>query len=285
MKTRDFVALATGALTLTALAVPAAHADDRPAGTSAGSNAAAQEPGPLDDDIDRFVVNDGKDLVVGVSPKEFTVTFTAKHHSGIKKGLAVLWRGGADVESAERVLAPRINDDGTVPRFCDNIVLRFSSCVIPIVADPKGEDVPDVDLNNEYAGRWNVAASLTFNNTGVEIDDRFTTHYVKRAAKLTADASPESVRRGADVTVKGVLTRANWDTHRYDGFGGGAGKVKLQFKKAGGAWQTVKTVSADRRGKVKATVKASVDGSYRLAYGGSTTTGTATSPADTIDVR
>ncbi|MFF2023772.1 calcium-binding protein [Streptomyces sp. NPDC058171] len=284
MKTHNLIALATGALTLTALAVPAAHADDRSAGSSARSSAAAQEPGPLDDNIDRFVVNDGKDLVVGVSPKEFKATFTAKYHREIKNGTVVLWRGGAGVESAERVLAPQVNDDGTVPRFCKNIVLRFSSCVVPIVADPKG-DVPDTDLNNEYAGRWNVAASLTYDSTLIEIDEKFATHYVKRAAKLTADASPESVRRGADVTVKGTLTRANWDTHRYDGFGSGAGKVKLQFKKAGGAWQTVKTVSADSGGKVKATVKASVDGSYRLTYGGSTTTGKATSPADAIDVR
>ncbi|MGX2995407.1 calcium-binding protein [Streptomyces sp. JNUCC 64] len=285
MRTRAFVVLATGALTLTTLAVPAAHADDRPADPFAGSGPAAREVRPLEDEIDRFAVNDGKDLVVGLSPKEFTVTFTAKHHSGIKRGLVALWRGGADVESAERVLAPQAADDGSMPNFCRSIVLRYSSCAVPLVADPKG-DIPDVDLNNDYAGRWNVAAALTYNNSGyTAIVDTFATHYVKRAAKLTADASPGRVRRGANVTVDGTLTRADWDRDRYVGFASGAGKVKLQFKKAGGTWKTVKTVAADSGGKVKTTVKASADGSYRFTYGGSTTTGTATSSGASVDVR
>ncbi|MGX2995414.1 DUF5707 domain-containing protein [Streptomyces sp. JNUCC 64] len=281
MKTRAFVALTTGALALTALSVPAAHADDR-------SAARVSAAGVLDPIVSDFKLNGGKDLVVGTSAKKFTVTFTAKHRDGVYDALVVPWRGGSSIWDAKRRLLPDFSES-VEPAQCTPKGGTTVKCTQKVIAYPKGSE-PVNDLDNANAGRWNVSAALLVDMRGGDGgreygDDKFRTVSVKRAAKLSTRVAPGSVRRGADVTVKGDLTRANWDTHRYGGFASGAGKVGLQFKEAGGVWKTVKTVSADSRGKVKTTVKASTDGSYRFTYAGSGTTGGAKSAPASVDVR
>ncbi|MGX2995404.1 calcium-binding protein [Streptomyces sp. JNUCC 64] len=279
MKTRALVAMTTGALALTAVAVPAAHADDRPTGAVAPFAAQAAAPAPLGSIVSGLKLSGGKDLVVGTSAKKLTVTFTAKHSKGIKDAIAFLWRG-SDVNAADRMLTPPLM--GAAGDFCKKVNRTTSTCTVAIVADPKFP-IDEFRLDNANAGSWKLAVAVLAGNDKEYGDEKYRTHSVKRAAKLTVNASPEPVRRGATVTVKGDLTRANWDTHRYAGFASGA--VKLQFKKPGGTWKTVKTVAADSRGKVKTTVKASADGSYRFTYGGSSKTAGVTSSADFIDVR
>ncbi|MFF2022876.1 calcium-binding protein [Streptomyces sp. NPDC058171] len=262
MRTRAFVALTTGALALTAVTVPAAHA----AGGSTGPK------------ISNVSVNGGKDVVVGVAKKTFTVKFTVKHSSPIYDAIAAMWRGPNEAVP-ERMMFPDIG----LEHPCKKVNSTTSTCSFKLVADPK-ESFPEGDLKNVDTGRWNLMA-LVEDSKGNETQKmKAATALVKRAAKATVNASPEPVKKGKTLTITGALTRANWDTNKYGGFASGA--VKLQFKKKGTSrWTPVKTVSADSRGKVKTSVKASADGSYRFTYGGSASTGSATSTGDFVDVR
>ncbi|MFF2022875.1 calcium-binding protein [Streptomyces sp. NPDC058171] len=280
MRTRAFVALTTGALALTAVAVPAAHADDRPTGSAlpfSSASAAASAGGPK---ISNVSVNGGKTVTVGVSKKTFTIKFTAKDPNGVKEGVAALWRGGPDADRAEKLLS--LAEFTNLANLCKRVNSTTSHCTVKVLADPKAA-YPEDDLGNTNAGRWNIAVYAK-DKVGKETENqRYGTHYVKRAAKATAKATPDPVKKGKTLTVAGSLTRANWDTNKYAGFAGQS--VKLQFKKKGtGTWTTVKTVSSNSRGKVEATTKATSDGSYRFTYGGSTSTGSASSKADAVDV-
>ncbi|MGW3730943.1 hypothetical protein [Streptomyces sp. NPDC000851] len=107
---------------------------------------------------------------------------------------------------------------------------------------------------------------------------------VKRAARVSVNAAPEPVTKGKAITVTGSLTRADWVKQTYTAYG--SQYVKLQFRKAGStAYTTVKTVKASTAGVLKATVTASVDGTWRWAFGGTSTTGTAVSGGDYVAVR
>lgn len=44
------------------------------------------------------------------------------------------------------------------------------------------------------------------------ISDRIAEFKMKRASKLTTDATPEPVAKGATLTMSGKLSRANWET-------------------------------------------------------------------------
>ncbi|MGX2995406.1 calcium-binding protein [Streptomyces sp. JNUCC 64] len=286
MRMRAPIAVVSGALALSALTAPSAQA--------AGSADAGQHPpgalsafvaSPTTGKLTGIVVNGGADVVVGTSVKKFSVEVGAFDEGGVERAAAALYQGTYLTAKA------MITSYEPRPAPCERTATS-ATCRYVFEARPKSHSGSShLDLKNKHAGVWKVAGGgfRKIDGPGRVVAVAEDTHYgdvnVKRAAKLTANASPEPVRRGANITVGGTLTRANWDTHRYDGFSGGTGKVKLQFKKSGGTWKTVKTVSADSRGKVRTTVKASADGAYRLTYGGTTTTGAVTSPADTVDVR
>ncbi|OKH95855.1 DUF5707 domain-containing protein [Streptomyces uncialis] len=267
MRTRVFAGLTTGALALTALTGTAAQADDR------ASASRATPP-----KITKVTVNGGKDLVVGVSKKTFTIKVTAKDDSGISIALAALWRGGTSADNPQTILMPDIRM-GDCVQSSDTT----STCTLKVVADPKSPEGL-FDLTNAGAGKWHVAVAADSIDGGSVERQKYATHQVKRAAKLTADATPEPVRRGDALTVSGSLTRADWNTHKYNGVASSA--VKLQFKKKGtSTWRTVKTVKADSRGKVRTTTKPTADGDFRLSYPGTATTAGVTSKADFVDVR
>ncbi|MFD7548430.1 calcium-binding protein [Streptomyces sp. NPDC059578] len=267
--------MTTGALALTAFAVPAAHADYQPT----GSAAAAAPSGPK---ISNVSVNGGKDVTVGVTYGTFTVKFTLQDPDGVKGGMAALWRGGPDAYRSHKLLAP--GEYFTPESLCKRVDATTSNCTVRVLADTDAPpEMPDDNLQNADAGRWNLYVYGEDRNGKKTENHKVTTHLVKRAAKATAKASPDPIKKGKTLTVAGSLTRANWDTNKYAGFAGQS--VKLQFKKNGATrWETVKTVSADSRGKVKATIKASADGSYRFTYGGSTSTGSVSSKADAVNV-
>jgi hypothetical protein len=112
----------------------------------------------------------------------------------------------------------------------------------------------------------------------------FGTVRVKRAAKVTVNASPEPVAKGKTLTVAGTITRADWAQHKYTGFGGKS--AKLQFRKAGtSTYTTVKIVKANSAGALKTTVTASADGYWRWTFGETDTTGGATAAGDYVDVK
>jgi len=107
---------------------------------------------------------------------------------------------------------------------------------------------------------------------------------IKRAAKATADASPEPVKKGKTITVTGKLTRADWASGKYVGYA--SQKTTLQFRaKNATTYTTVKTVTSGTGGALKTTTTASKDGYYRYVFAGTTTTGSATAAGDFIDVQ
>jgi hypothetical protein len=99
----------------------------------------------------------------------------------------------------------------------------------------------------------------------------------------TFNASPEPVRRGRPISIKGRLVIADWDHDRYVGARGRS--VQVQFATPSGEYGTVKTVRADRAGWVRTTVPAQATGKWRLVYAGNGTAGAAKSGGDAVEVR
>jgi hypothetical protein len=61
--------------------------------------------------------------------------------------------------------------------------------------------------------------------------------------------------------------------------------VNVQFRTAGGTYQTVQTVNTDRNGWVRTTVPAGTTGYWRLHYAGNSAAGRAVTNGDSVQVR
>ncbi|MEU8685872.1 calcium-binding protein [Streptomyces sp. NPDC048611] len=285
MRTRATVAALSGALALSALSVPAAQAADAPGARAAKAQLSpfvAKSPGKAvadaakgDTKITNVTVNGGKDIVVGTSLKKtYTVSVTATDPAGIYDGYAFLWHGTDLENGVDGAMTPSV-DHGT----CKTVNATTSTCSVTLVADPK-----TTVYGNILAGRWHVFASAVGKDGDYSRKDSYKSSWVKRAAQLTTNAAPEPVVKGKTVTVTGALKRANWDTDKYAGYT--QQSVQLQFRKKGAAaYSTVKTVRSDSRGNLKATVKASADGSWRYAFAGTSTTSSVNSTSDFLDVK
>ncbi|MFJ9817285.1 calcium-binding protein [Streptomyces sp. NPDC101151] len=255
---RSAVIALSGGLVLSALAVTTADAD----------------AGQGDTQIVRVVVNGGKPVVVGATgTKKFTLSITASDNSGIKDAYGWVYHGSFD------------NPDGhagpgsDTPMSCSPAPgsETTSVCTTDITIGPR------TPHTNSTAGTWHVWTSVDAYDFDFIQKDSAGTFSMKRAAKLSADASPEPVAAGKTITVKGALTRANWDNGTYGGYAGQA--VKLQFRKAGTtAYSTMKTVTSGAGGALKTTAKATVDGYWRWSFAGTGTTGPADATGDYVDV-
>ncbi|WP_234379171.1 hypothetical protein A6P39_45440 [Streptomyces sp. FXJ1.172] len=96
--------------------------------------------------------------------------------------------------------------------------------------------------------------------------------------------SATSVHKGRTFTVSGKLTRADWEKHTYNTVGGQS--VRLQFRKSGtSTYTTVKTVTSDTSGNVKATATASAAGYWRYSYAGISTTSGASATGVYVGVK
>lgn len=292
MRIRATVAAVTGALALSALAVPAVQADEKPdAGLSvpsgaevfgdgsgapaAGARAARAAEVPV---IKKVVVNGGKDIVVGTKSKQkVTVAITASSPSGIADAYAFLWHG--HIDEVDGFLAPT-QEFGSCKVSANPTT---STCTVSITIDPRSDDL----WTSSLAGTWKVAAGALA-ATGSDEDfiwnDTQAKTRVQRFSKLTVNASPEPVKKGKTITVTGKLTRANWDTNTYKGYTNQP--VKLQFKKKGAkSYTTVKTVKTSSTGTLKTTVKASADGTWRYSFAGTSTTPAVSAKGDFLDVK
>ncbi|WP_405657709.1 calcium-binding protein [Streptomyces sp. RK9] len=259
MRIRATVGALTGALALSALAVPAAHADEADG----------------DVEITKVVVNGGKDVVVGTSAKKFTVSVTATDPSGIEVAAATLWHGPNFADKDGQLVL-----DQASGLSCVEGNAKTATCTGTVIADPKKNL-----KKNSLADDWKVFAYARSEDDDMTVVDSYPTKVrLQRAAKLTVNASPEPVKKGKAITVAGALTRANWDTKKYAGYT--QQPVKLQFKKKGAAsYTTVKTVTSGTKGNLKTTVKASADGTFRYVFAGTSTTPAVTSTGDSVDVR
>jgi hypothetical protein len=143
-----------------------------------------------------------------------------------------------------------------------------------------GLDLHPADWANAEAGTWKAKVTVRWSGTPVTAT---ATAKVLREARLTADASPEPVTKGKAITVKGKLTRADWQAAKYVGYT--QQKVQLQFKPTNGSYAAVKTVTSGSGGALTTSVTANRDGCYRFVFAGSSTTGKVTGAQDCIDVR
>lgn len=135
-------------------------------------------------------------------------------------------------------------------------------------------------LENGEAGTWKAKSVTRWSGSPITTNATFR---VLRASTLTTNATPEPVKAGADLVVRGKLSRADWKTRHYVAFA--AKPVTLQFRPTGGSYADVATVTSSSKGAVKKTVKAGVDGCYRFVFAGSSTTNHVTSAGDCVDVR
>ncbi|MFF3375145.1 hypothetical protein ACFYXF_19625 [Streptomyces sp. NPDC002680] len=286
MRKHTAATVLSGALVLSAVVLPgAAQGAERPE-AAAGLRALASQSGQPKDAIGgttfkNGVVNKGKDIVLGVTGKKAVpVTFTAFDEEGVVLTMAFLWQG-TDSSSTDTITGALGTDDNPV---CTETTVEGGysySCKTVFTIDP----AVDFKDGNGTAGPWKLflGAYDLYANASVD-DDVAKGGSIKRAAKLTVNATPEPVKKGKTITVTGKLTRADWSTGKTPGYA--TQPVKLQFRKKGSsAWTTLKTVKTSRTGALSTTTKAGVDGDYRFVFAGTFTTGAATSPGDFIDVK
>ncbi|NEC88782.1 hypothetical protein [Streptomyces sp. SID12501] len=226
------------------------------------------------------VVNKGKDVVLGVTGKKAVpVTFTAFDEEGLALTQAFLWQG-TDSSDTDTITGALGTDDDPV---CTETTVEGGysySCKTVFTIDP----AVDLKDGNGTAGPWKLFLGAYDLYLNIIIDDDVVRGNIKRAAKLTVNASPEPVKKGKTITVTGKLTRADWSTGKYSGYA--TQPVKLQFRKKGSStYTTLKTVKTSRTGALSTTTKAGVDGDYRFVFDGTFTTGSATVPGDVVDVR
>ncbi|MFD6299047.1 hypothetical protein ACFWFU_29940 [Streptomyces sp. NPDC060235] len=307
MRIRATVAAVSGALALSALAVPAAQADgsssyradvskvQEAAHAAAGKSAYTGRTGPtgepydLDVTFSNIKVNAGKAIAVGTTkPVSVPVTYTLKHGSDVDITAddfltgPYLYKGSFD--------APDNMLFGDYAASCTATSATAASC--------KGDvDIYPEELFNSDAGAWKAAAlAIAYNGQDPDDDDidlskvgyadqgGFTSPNVQRYSRLTVNASPEPVKKGKTVTVTGLLSRANWDTAKYAGYT--AQSVQLQFrKKSSDTYTTVKTVKSDSKGNLKTTTTATVDGYFRYNFAGTSTTPAVKATGDYVDVQ
>ncbi|MGW2701038.1 hypothetical protein [Streptomyces sp. NPDC001340] len=277
MRIRATVAAITGALALTALAVPAAQAV-----TTSGT--------PYTMDVSFSNLKIASSIKVGTTSKvSTTYTYTLTHGADVNVKAsdfytdAFLYHGtfGADT-------TPELFGDN--PATCTETSATTENCTGTIDIYPA-----DGDLKNAWAGSWSVGAeAVAFNGqsqsnpdlskVGYKDQSGLGTTLVRRASKLTADATPEPVKKGATITVTGRLTRADWEHGTYNAVGGWS--VKLQYRKAGTTtYTTLKTVTTSSTGYLKTTTTATYDGYYRYSFPGSSTTAPVSATGDFVDVQ
>ncbi|MEU8971775.1 hypothetical protein AB0D11_21320 [Streptomyces monashensis] len=263
MRIRATVAALTGALALTALAVPAAQA-------------AADSGTPYTLDASFSHLSIAKAVKVG-STNEVSVSYsyTLTHGSTVNIAAKDFVTDAFLYHGSYTDTAPELYGDN--PATCTATSSTTATCKGSIGIYPS-----DGDLKNAWAGGWSAAIeAVAFNGqsqtspdmskVGFKDQSGLATTLVQRYSKLTTAASATSVTKGRSVTVTGRLTRADWEKHTYNTFGGQS--VKLQFRKAGtSTYTTVKTVTTDSSGNLRATAAVSASGYWRYSYAGASTT-------------
>jgi hypothetical protein len=295
MHLRATVAAVSGALALSALALPAAHAADggstyradalkAVAQHTSGKAAFTATSAPIGDlkvSFSDFKIT--KAIKVGTTNKVTVwATYKLTHDAGIDVTDSdvltgpLIYRGSA--ENPENI------QGGENPATCVDTTATTATCKGPIDINPRETDA-DLKLRNAQAGTWHGAAiALDFDSEKTAVQFDLGTTLLQRNSTLTVNASPEPVAKGKTLTVTGKLSRANWEDHKYHGYTGQP--VKLQFRKKGSStYTTLKTVTSDSTGNLKTTTKATADGYYRFSFAGTTTTPAVSAAGDFVDVR
>ncbi|GGJ31309.1 hypothetical protein [Streptomyces brasiliensis] len=310
MRIRATVAAVSGALALSAFVVPAAHAgngtafdhDDlvkaaqaahHGAGKSAFSTSAAADTGvpyALDLSFSNVKINNGKSINGGTTTHTTVpVTYTVTHAEGIDVNAPDFMM---DVEIYRGTYDNPVNVlFGDAWPTCTVVSATQDSCkgTIDVYAD--------IELTNSDATKWKAIGyaidwndqdpnsdNIDWNKVGYVDQDGVATASLKRLTKATADGSPEPVVKGRTITIKGKLTLANWNDHKYHGYAGQS--VQLQFRKKGSTtYSSVKGIKSDSAGNLRTTVTASVDGHYRFYFPGASYSAQVTATGDYVGVK
>ncbi|MEV6292259.1 hypothetical protein AB0M41_17915 [Streptomyces sp. NPDC051896] len=263
MRIRATVAAVSGALALTALGVPAAQAV-----TDSGA------PYTLNASFSNVSI--AKSIKVGTT-NEVTVaySYTLTHGTDVNIAAKDFYTDAFLYHGTYSDTAPELYGDN--PATCTATSSTTATCKGSVNIYPA-----DGDLKNAWAGSWSVAAeAVAFNGqdqnnpdmskVGFKDQSGLGTSLVQRYSKLTTTVSSTSVSKGKSVTVSGKLTRADWEHHTYNNFGGQP--VKLQFRKAGtSTYTTIKTVTTDSYGNAKTTATVNSSGYWRYSFAGVSTT-------------
>ncbi|MGW1396520.1 hypothetical protein ACWD6Q_33210 [Streptomyces nigra] len=236
---------------------------------------AAQAEGRGDVRVTKTVVNNGNNVIIGTTARvTYPIAITIRDNSGAK-GLTRV-----SVFSKSKGWG---FSDWTGTR-CEKKSSTTSVCTATMTVAPgwlPGSVPGDI---NTIAGLWQVNATVKANDGDYWISDDIAEFKMKRASKLTTDATPEPVAKGASLTIKGKLSRANWEDLKYHGFTGQT--VKLQYRKAGAEhYSTVKTVKTDSSGNLSTKVTVSAAGSWRYFFPGTTTTARVVSKGDAVTLK
>ncbi|MGW2044948.1 hypothetical protein ACWCPF_07165 [Streptomyces sp. NPDC001858] len=310
MRKRATVVAVSGALVLSAFAVPAAQAagsdshksiDSLTALRAAASGKSAYvgeattadtgTPYALDAKFGNVKINNGFPIVAGTGGKvTVPVTFTVTHGAGLDVTaddieLDVLIYRGSSAEPANVLF-------GDNWPSCTNTSATVATCKATLDIRPS-EELYNADATTwkalGYIIDWNDVDpysddDIDLSKVGYAETDAVATTKLQRKSALTVNATPEPVKKGKTITVTGKLSRANWDTGLYGGVS--TQSVKLQFRKKGSStYSTVKTIKSSTSGGLKTTVKATVDGYYRFTYAGNATTPAFNAAGDYIDVK
>ncbi|NKQ28307.1 hypothetical protein [Streptomyces galbus] len=218
------------------------------------------------------VVNGGANVTVGTTHKvTFPIAITVKDNSGVK--------GLSRVSTFNRSNGYGFFD--WVGSTCRKKSATTSVCTATMSVDPAWIAASDDIDSNRVAGTWMVNATVNANDGDYWISDSLADYKVKRASRLTTDATPEPVAKGGKLTITGKLSRANWETLTYQGFAGQ--DVKLQYRKSGAAhYSTVKTVRTGAAGQLSTKVTVTSAGSWRWYFPGTTTTARIVSAGDAV---
>jgi hypothetical protein len=291
MRIRATVAAVSGALALSALAVPASHAADSAwsvqaqaakadAGQSVSSakSALAADAAAADLGVTFSNLKVAKAVKVGTSAHvSTTVTYTLTHGANY------------DLTSDDFANGPYLYKGSfTAP---DNVLFGQAAATCTVTSDTTANCSGKIDiypgegdLINSDAGKWSAGAlALQYSTGDVSDQGPLGSTLVQRASQLTVNAAPEPVKKGKTVTVTGKLSRANWETNKYAGYA--TQKVVLQFrKKTSSTYTNVKGITSSSTGTLKTTTTATVDGYYRFTFAGTTTTPAVSATGDYVDV-
>lgn len=294
MRIRATVAAVSGALALSALALPAAHAADAPSykteaarilATQSGKTAFSSEAAAADLGVTFSNLKIAKAVKVGTTNHvSTTVTYTLTHGADYRLNSSDFDNGpliykGSSLASAQRVLG------GELPATCTATSATTANCKGNIDIFPINEGGTAGDLLNSDAGKWSAGALAVQYSTGDHtLQGDLGSTLVQRNSRLTVNATPEPVRKGRTITVVGKLSRANWEDNKYHGYS--TQPVQLQFRKKGSStYTTLKTVKTNTTGDLKTTTTATVDGYYRYSFAGTTTTPAVNATGDFVDVQ
>ncbi|WP_405584910.1 hypothetical protein [Streptomyces sp. NBC_01190] len=219
-------------------------------------------------------VNHNRDYTVSVESTQkrvFTVGATVTDPSGVRSVSYELWHGKS-----------RASADGLMvgAAHCVPLNETASFCEALVTADPK------VNLrSNALAGVWTITPVAVDGDGNVT---RGNGAYLARITRHTSMsqtvATPQPVKKGANLTVKARMTVASWEKRADAPLIGH--QVLLQYRKGtSGPFVTVKKIKTDRNGWASATVKATADGAYRYNFAGTSLTTATIGWADFVDVR